>query len=199
MFGSFLHEWREEIIALGTVVAALFTIVLGIGTVVLARATVNLVRESKKSSERQLRAYVSVEPRGIFPWELEPKITGHIGICNVGRVPARNISYIVEIKWERRDDLDAFDLSDLRKTNAVLQPRAEMRMGSPPILSSTIKGGWRENSYLYVWGRVEYEDGFETKPRFTNFCHRYNCAVIDVEKGLPPESGRYHDNHNQGD
>ena len=43
--------------------------------------------------------------------------------------------------------------------------------------------------YIYVWGRVVYDDGF-VKGRWLDFCHRYNCAK--------PEDGRVHHHHNDG-
>jgi hypothetical protein len=32
------------------------------------------------------------------------------------------------------------------------------------------------SEYVFLWGRVEYTDGLEGRPRFTDFCHRYPWA-----------------------
>jgi hypothetical protein len=86
------------------------------------------------------------------------------------------------------------------KTDITLQPRAEMKLGTQPEPVSIIETSKGETSYLYVWGRVEYRNEFSRRIRFTDFCHRYNCAVFDQEaKTLPPENGRYHEYGNKAD
>jgi hypothetical protein len=55
------------------------------------------------------------------------------------------------------------------------------------------------NSILYVWGIVRYDDGF-TKGRFTRYCHRYNFSGLT--KGtysFSPERYRYHHHGNEID
>jgi hypothetical protein len=51
---GFVHSYREEIIAV-------FTVILALATLLLWRATRNLVRGAEGTAQRQLRAYVSLE------------------------------------------------------------------------------------------------------------------------------------------
>ncbi len=52
--GSLVHDYREEIVAVGTLFIAAFTIVLAFATGFLYVATNNLVREAKHTSESSL-------------------------------------------------------------------------------------------------------------------------------------------------
>lgn len=56
------------------------------------------------TAKRQLRAYVSVETRGVNPYGKEEKILGHIGIHNNGATPAKNISYVIKMNWKKEGD-----------------------------------------------------------------------------------------------
>jgi hypothetical protein len=56
-------------------------------------------------------------------------------------------------------------------------------------------------NWLYVWGRVEYDDGFGSA-RFTQFCHRYNMSGAElglVSEGIPIWNARYHVHGNDAD
>lgn len=81
----------------------------------------------------------------------------------------------------------------------ALQPGTEMKIGSPKRSPSDIRRRTYP-TYLYVFGRVEYLDGFD-QWRFTNFCHRYNCEVPfeSGESKLPAGNGRYHEHGNSAD
>lgn len=75
-----------------------------------------------------------------------------------------------------------------------------MKLGSQPEPIGIIETSKGETSYLYVWGRVEYQSEFSRHIRFTNFCHRYNCAVFERDsKTLSSENGRYHEYGNNAD
>jgi hypothetical protein len=74
--------WLDRILMGATGVLALFTAFLWV-------ATQCLVRESKRSSERQLRAYVGV----VYP-EIRidgSKLIAWFDYCNAGQTPARNV------------------------------------------------------------------------------------------------------------
>jgi len=161
------------------------------------------IRDSRQSSQKQLRAYLSAEPSGINPYgsAVEKEILGHVEIVNNGLTPGRDIAFVVRMDWSRNPDWRPPSNKPLTKTDIVSQPRARMRIGSgPPKSVSVIEIGSDTRSYLYVWGRVEYRDEFSETIRFTNFCHRYNCAVFDYATlTIPPANGRYHENGNDAD
>ena len=46
-----------------------------------------------------------------------------------------------------------------------------------------------QRGYVYVWGRIDYNDGFTS--RWRTFCHRYNCISLDKPQ--------LHHHHNDGD
>ncbi|MCC7259450.1 MAG: hypothetical protein IT567_00285 [Alphaproteobacteria bacterium] len=84
-FESFISELNaEEIIAV-------FTVIIGVATVFLWKATRDLVKGAEITSERQLRAYVSIQPIGIFNFgEVQPiEIT--YSLHNAGQTPATKV------------------------------------------------------------------------------------------------------------
>jgi hypothetical protein len=174
-----------------------------IGALALAALVAVQIRDSRKSSQKQLRAYLSVEPSGINPYGSpgEETILGHVEIVNNGLTPGRDIAFIVRMDWSPNPGWRPPSNDPLTKTDIVSQPRARMRIGSgPPKPVSIIETGADTLSYLYVWGRVEYRDEFSETKRFTNFCHRYNCAVFDyATRKIPRSNGRYHENGNDAD
>jgi hypothetical protein len=86
----FVHEYREEIIAA-------FTVILAIATWRLWLATRDLVREARNTAEKQLRAYVNVEPLGINPYSPGDFIVGHVAFHNTGQVWAKNVYSFIDI------------------------------------------------------------------------------------------------------
>jgi hypothetical protein len=75
----------------------------------------------------------------------------------------------------------------------VIVPGARARRGSDKYLlvqdvlnaSGSVEGGDRTKErpcYLYVWGAVRYDDGFNNM-RTTKFCHRYNWIVRGQTSG----------------
>ena len=85
-----IRDFREEIVAVGTLFIAAFTIILGISTVFLYRATSDLVTDSKKSSQIQLRAYIVVHPK-TFGVEENGRPIIQITVTNFGRTPALKV------------------------------------------------------------------------------------------------------------
>jgi len=91
---SVVHESHEEVVAVGTVFIAIFTVILGIFTVSLAGSTQELVRETSQTGERQLRAYISIDPKLVINWTNQPeKIGVSFNIKNHGLTPGNEILY----------------------------------------------------------------------------------------------------------
>src|SRR6185369_1548321 len=78
---------------------------LGIVTFLLWYATNRLVREGREAAKGQAndtrilqRAYLSVEPGGILPFEDDDsdRVVGEIVIRNAGHLPARDVSCFLD-------------------------------------------------------------------------------------------------------
>jgi hypothetical protein len=157
------------------------------------------------------RAYIAVEPLGIHLMKNGSHLIGHVGIKNAGHLPARKLSWFINIRFghseEERDDF--FPLQQ-GKGNIIIAPGAiATRDSGISVKVQTLNefcraaaGVSRDSerpTYLYVWGAVEYDDGFN-KMRTTKFCHRYNWTNRgrgDVENyEIAAEYARYHEHGN---
>lgn len=152
------------------------------------------------STERQLRAYVSVSPDGVNPLKIRDAVIGHVVVRNVGQVIATKVTIAVKMIVTQDKNLNNFpiDPDDLKPIGA-LHPNAEFRRGSPQILErSRLVFTDDKRRFIFVWGRVTYEDGFG-QPRWINFCYRYNTEGIgwmDSNSGLTKNEARYHETGN---
>jgi hypothetical protein len=186
---------------------AFFTFVLSISTIGLWVATGIGIRNQSRDTEIIQRAYLSVEPVGIEPFRTdystgEHRIACHIRIFNSGNLPAQNVSWILRRKFSRDAHLNDFPIFGKFRFNNVLVQRAKMQKGALPLTTTRYKryrkGGTGNDRWLYVWGRVNYTDGFG-KPRFTDFCHRYNMAASGPGYTISGEYARYHEYGNATD
>jgi len=184
-------------IARYTLWLACFTAVLAISTIGLWIATARTLRHSREMAERQLRAYVNVDPLGINPFSPGNFIVGHVAFHNTGQTWAKNVSMFVDIQHNFSSRLEEASFPIGAFTGkGIIGPRAKRPTGTRSIPVPKNEG------WLYVWGAVRYDDGY-TKNRVTRFCHRYPCeklsrtpeggSIIDVEPA------RYHENSNDGD
>jgi hypothetical protein len=199
----------------------IFTVIVGIATALLAVATFMLAVESRVIE----RAYVSAEPLGILPFVRELNSFAQVGFKNAGRLPARRVRWRIEVSMQegrqfvpRRVPIDEQEWRG-RQGGVVVSGATVVQAVRIP--ANTIDDYlWEAFSrdkefeydpeaeeYIYVWGLIEYHDGFTT--RHTRFCHRYFfrgfVERLDIESygGLSavlPESGaRQHENGNEAD
>jgi hypothetical protein len=201
-FGKFL-EWISPLVAaIATAYIAYFTLTLKKATDKLWGASERQLTQFEGTAKKELRTYLSVAPGGINPYRgPTDRILGHVGIINNGHTPARDIQHFVHLSWCDKDNWKPPTIDKVVKTDIVLQPRAEMKIGSEPEELSIIGGREENRSYLYVWGRIEYLDEFSNHIHFTNFCHRYNSAgdVVFRDRTIPEGDGRYHEDGNGAD
>jgi hypothetical protein len=89
----FIREFREEIVAVGTILIAIFTVILAFATGFLYFATRDLVEDARHNAERQLRAYALVS-EGLYqpPGPRRTYSAGEISIKNFGQTPAHKFS-----------------------------------------------------------------------------------------------------------
>jgi hypothetical protein len=86
----------------------------------------------------------------------------------------------------------------------VIAPRATIFSGADKRfhlieIDNRMKNSTSGTVYLYVWGIVQYHDGF-VGGRFTKFCHRYNFQGRPQGKyTFRVKQGRYHQCGNEID
>jgi hypothetical protein len=172
--------------------------------VAATREANNLLRDS---AAKELRAYISVEPGGINQLIGRRESMGHVVVCNVGKLPARDVSIVARMSPAIERWIDPPPVHDFENVSRVIQPGAAVRQGTKetfPIWNFQTSDG-----YIFVWGAVYYGDGFG-KRRFTRFCHRYPIAsrnrTIDLEnyatetiRVIDSDKARYHTDGNEAD
>jgi len=191
-------------------IIAVFTIILAVSTIALWIATQSTLNHAERSAERELRAYLSVEPLGITRMVGAQTGIGQITVRNVGRVSARDVFIWVQIKTSDDRYETIFDVEpDDKNIRRAIQPEASVPQGSKddlPIAGNIAK--LDPNRCVYVWGVVYYYDGFSKRRRFTRFCHRYAAIAHDqrwersdsadifvIDKNI----ARYHTRGNEAD
>jgi hypothetical protein len=161
--------------------------------ILLQREELKLQREELASTRRELqrtadtqerqfsdsriiqRAYLSANPEGIRRSDRDETLLAHVEIRNVGHLPAKDVTWFVQLFLSQSGD-EQINLEQRPfKGNNVVPPGAKMSEGSNGIrLGEVLELERRTNAcFLYVCGQIRYDDGFG-HPRFTNFCHRYN-------------------------
>jgi hypothetical protein len=186
---AYIRPYHDEITAISTFIIGVFTVVLAI-----------IARRQIKDTRILQRAYVTVEPLGIAPFLppddseiIEPRLVGHVGIRNAGRLPARNVRWFINMEFDPNPNRREFPIGKYDGGKNIIAPNGTMRQGSPNI--ERVGGG----GHIFVWGEVLYEDGFE-KWHSTTFCHRYNCRRLLPNKNgierIHPRYGRQHDHGN---
>lgn len=136
------------------------------------------LRQAGDNAQRELRAYLVVEPDGVDQLIGMTEVIGKVRLRNVGRLPARKVTLVVrmarsqgvEMRASNRRSHFAFPHPPIY-SDRVVQPDGEMRQGSEEYLA--IPDLCVPHHNIYVYGIAVYEDGYGT-PCFTRFCHRYS-------------------------
>jgi len=157
------------------------------------------------------RAYLCVEPLGIVLTVGGTRVLGHVGIRNVGNLPAHNVRWFIDIKASSNDAEKDFPIGAVNG-DLLAPPGATLRRATKAtmLIADLIEQGLsvvrvrsEENPvFLYVWGVVLYQDGLG-KERCTRFCHRYNWVMRgDGQIGkydIDSKFARYHEHGNGTD
>jgi hypothetical protein len=185
----------------------IFTGLLVVFTALLAIFTRRLWLDAKILQ----RAYIAVEPLGIHMMINGSDLNGHVGIKNAGHLPASKLSWFINIKFSGSgEESEEFFPLERGNGNIVIAPGTTVTRGSDKHIevqklndASRAEGAggktMEKRVFLYVWGAVEYDDGFK-QMRTTKFCHRYNW--INRGRGnvtkyeISAEYARYHDRGN---
>jgi hypothetical protein len=193
-------EWTPEAVtAAGTVALAFLTLVLAAGTFFLWLATRRLVKGSERTAERQLRAYIGVEPGGVFRLQGNDLLMGLYIIRNVGGIPAKNIAMFSLTDYYEDGSQRTFNIEQLYQTTNAIVPNAKMAFGTASSVDSLADAKEHETAsgvtgFIFVYGRVSYTDEFGTHG-CTDFCHRYPCAMLEDGIGgrIDRKYARYHE------
>jgi hypothetical protein len=187
-FWNTISTFHNEILAVATFFIAAFTVILAC-----------IARRQIKDARILHRAYVSVKPLGIHIMKNKPDIIAHLAFVNVGHLPANNLRNEVKIKWSDDGNLNDFDSVKITDPSIILLPKTEIQRGTGPLSTAgAAQFRAKKEGFIYVWGRVEYVDGFK-KRRWLIFCHRYNSSSErNIDGGIDAIWGRHHHHHNNG-
>jgi hypothetical protein len=168
---------------------AFFTFVLSASTIGLWAATgIGILIQTRDTRILQ-RAYVGVKPLAIEFWDGDKnQVIAHLAIENFGNLPAENVRNEVRIKWHQNRELEFFEPLRMSYPGIVLLPHIPAERGTDRLPAEHAAEFNKGNGYIYVYGRIEYEDGFG-RGRWLHFGHRYPCKE--------PKRIRYHYRHNE--
>jgi hypothetical protein len=200
---GFWEKTQCDPVAYFTVWLVGFTGVLALSTIGLWWVSWRGISIQARDTRILQRAYLQVLPRGIDVTR-ERMVLGQIAIHNAGNLPARKVSNDAKIVWSEDRDLSTFEDATFPQQSAVLPARSEMLRGTGALEGGRTVLAARQG-FIFVWGKVTYEDGFG-EPRWLTFCHRYNCASPNkpgsepiIGGGIAAEYARSHHFYNDGD
>lgn len=193
--------WQAILATVGAI-GLLLTIWQSRGSLASARraninseAALKLARDANEhaelTSQRELRAYISVNPAGVRWIADRTAWVGHVEIQNVGKVPARGVKTDIKMYVEKITMESILPQDEGIYPIGVIQPGVSVFQGSPTF-------SYTMEDHILIYGRVDYDDGFGVL-RWTTFCHRYSGASREVERrehdyfgGIAPIFGRQH-------
>lgn len=138
-------------------------------------STWGLVSDAKKSSERQLRAYVHVKRCDITKVDYAGFPTAAVTIQNYGTTPAHKLNWTIRIEYAKVADESSLVLSKPTKQNTSLAPSGimyRMRTWDDNIGEEVLSEIGSGMGAIYVYGTIRYRDVFE-HDRETNLRLRY--------------------------
>jgi hypothetical protein len=149
------------------------------------RETRRLVWTSESNAQRQLRAYVVAEAKGvnIYGPENEVSVSVRIIIKNTGQTPAHDLRIVSKTELLEHPIKMPFDFASIsgpdpsaavlgagQLTESESQPEKPFD-GNEMMVAKASESGSR----IYTWGTVTYRDVFG-HPRYTNFCSSFIFA-----------------------
>jgi hypothetical protein len=180
----------DERIADYTLAVAWLTGVLAISTVGLWVVTVFAFRHSRKTAERQLRAFVFGKgfDRGLNL--TDGKIEQYLFFVtfeNVGLTPATDVrSKLTVQNFPMSEDKEPIFDSTITGPATVVGPRGTSQSTFVGVSIQTMMENWRHETEIFVWSRIEYRDIFQ--PEILH--HHEQCARVELihePDAIPPE------------
>jgi hypothetical protein len=157
--GSFVHKYRDELVAV-------FTIVLALSTIYLWFATGDLVRGAERTAKRQLRAYVGVDEVSITGVERDKKPMIYVRIKNYGQTPAYSVKYWADIVIAKKLPVESAFEDRKWSGESVLDPSSTFGIYSEttdvlPADDADAIGS--DTQRIYFMARLVYRDAFGKK------------------------------------
>jgi hypothetical protein len=178
--GEFIDANDGGITALATIVIAAFTFTLWRATTEQGTLTRIAISDARESSNRELRAYISVVI-GTAAFQERPsgtKFAGHPTLRNSGRTPAYNVRHFGKAEIIPHAIVDNFRF-ERPAGNSLGQ--ACVGPGEERILSCVVPNMVNDNDVesikrgidqaLWIWGTILYDDAFG-KPRYVNYSQK---------------------------
>jgi hypothetical protein len=193
--GDFIHDFREEIVAVGTLFIAAFTVILAFATGFLYFATRDLVTGADKNAEKQLRAYVGIWG-GSVQWTTFPNGDSgfyiNVDLRNSGQTPAYDF-----ITWIRAS-ISPVDVSPVTEVDwsytsrSIVGPGTDSRMAIwvPATTDELVKVRDR-TSRIFIWGKVEYRDAFDKRWRFVYSAWNGSDELSGPKWAISPKADGY--------
>lgn len=192
---QFIHEYREEIIAIGTVI-------LAFATGFLWFATRSLAKSAERTTQKQLRAYVSLESGGVDKTSVDgqPGVVIRVDLKNYGTTPGYDFRAWMNVPTVLDNAAVPFtgpstSLAD--RSASILGPGSLAHMQTAAAFPrgavdlEEIRNGTKT---IFVWGGADYVDAFGHPRHFT-----FRCAINGREDagqswGLRPHKVGYEAN-----
>jgi len=207
---TFIRNFREEIVAVGTLFIAIFTVILAFATGFLYFATRDLVKGSDKTARQQLRAYVYVQPGNVYLVSAGLKPQPRIVVRNSGQTFAKDVkcSYGAKVSSNLSvEESAALGPGTPEEGRFTLNPGVDHAIikWMPDAITAdearsikTLTGDVR----LYVFGKIDYNDVFGDA-HHTEFCFMYYGEMQNWPnnggEGFNSTQARYCENHNDAD
>jgi hypothetical protein len=158
--GTFIHDYRDETLT-G------FTVVLAFSTIFLWIATRDLVEGAEETARRQLRAYLSMSPKGVGTARNEERIVRVEWFTkNHGQTPASEIHHIFNFDVLPNPLPAAFVYPPATvslDTNSILAPGQDMTTWfdvNRLLTTEEFTEVERNARRFHVWGTTFYRDAF---------------------------------------
>jgi len=168
------RHWLDNMAILAAAAAALaatFTAVVGLW---------------RDAEQRQLRAYMSVEPLPMLSFGENTAPSSGALITVKGQTPAYNVKLITQIAalpYPLSGDIRSTPSPPVGEvTNSMLSPsqsahgRVALTYSPDPSQFAIIKAS--KTYRLFVWGEVQYEDAFKAK-WLNRFCYSYSTSALN--------------------
>lgn len=181
----------------------IFTGILALATILLMGITAYGIRNQRKTTEIIERAYIAAIPLNVRPFHDagsvdDNKVTCIVELKNVGHLAATRVKYKIRHIFDKMPLLERFqDLKGTCDGNIILAPGLGMKKGltDPPTKADfdkeRVADPSKTTNWFYVFGRIEYFDGFQD--RWMEFCFRYSMAAAKSDYTISEEEARYHE------
>ena len=166
----FIHENRDDIAAVSTIVIAIFTVILGVATWRLWLTTDNLVTGADETAQKQLRAYLLPKGGTISVNGMDHSV---ITFINNGQTPAYNVgtySAHAVVDFPLPDNA-VFSMADIERGSfgdigAAGERNIELFFALSPEDMDAINN---RRKAIFFWGMIEYGDIFNRETHTTEF------------------------------